>query len=110
MREDENYILNYAALLACIIGEVPTEKAIKYIAQQELVVPKHMKRVENARNMGKNRRVKTRVINIQTGEEKIFKSTMEACRHLGVFRTVVSNYMKENKVYKNEFRFERVDQ
>lgn len=109
MREDEEYILNYAALLACILGEVPVERAIKSITGQELKGPKHKNRVENARKMGSKRRVKTRVTNVITGEELIFDSAHEACEHLGVFRTVVSNYMKANRIYKNEFKFERVE-
>lgn len=107
MRENDDYILNYAALLACIVSNVTSEKAIRYIAQQDL---KRQKRIiKNCNTNGECKRVKTKVINIITNEELIFDSCIEASNNLGIFKTIVPNYMKTGKTYKGEYRFERVE-
>lgn len=110
MREDDDYILNYAALLVCIIAEWPTERAIKYITQQELVVPKSIKRVQNAKRISVKRKSATRVTDTFTNEEMIFESASDAARYLGIPKSAVPNYRNAGRIYKGRYKFERVEE
>lgn len=108
MRENEDYILNYAALLACIVSELSVDKAIKQIMLQTDYI-NNSKRVANCKKLGKTRSIPVKVTNVITGEVEVYASNVEATKELGLYKTVVSNYIKNKMIYKGMYRFERVE-
>lgn len=109
--QNEN-MLNYMALLACIISpyKISIDTSIRSITLQKLNnnKPKTKEEIEKARELGKSRRKKTLVIDTYTNNKYEFESGYDAAKFLGMYHTSVSQYLKEGRMYKKRYTFRKM--
>ncbi|MGL5718065.1 MAG: hypothetical protein ACRCX2_33990 [Paraclostridium sp.] len=109
---NEDYLLvNYMALLACILSKCTPERAIKGVIidnEYNKNACTDDKRRFNGSKLGKHKSISVKMTNINTEEEWIFESCVAASNFLGASRTMASDYARTGKVYKNTYKFERI--
>lgn len=92
---EEDFTLNYMALLACIISPMSSEKSIKMILNQKNTKP--FKRYENNKS--------TLLIDTMENKQYKFRTQRESCEFLQCHHSIAGIYRKSGKLYRNRYLF-----
>lgn len=116
---DDKTALNYRALARCIAGfEVngvvkftSVDRALNefYLYDKDYTEHERYKERRREKAAGKGRRRKRcpiRLYNIETGEEKIFKTQYEASEFLGLYKSSVAYFLKSKTTTRNGWKAE----